>query len=76
MIIPAYNQVKCLDLTLGSLVGQTADRDQFEVIVVDDASVQDVRAVVRRHEAQLQLRYVRHGSNRGRSAARNLGVAQ
>lgn len=74
--MPTYNQVKCLDLTLGSLVGQTAGRDQFEVIVVDDASVQDVRAVVRRYESELQLRYVRHGANRGRSTARNFGVAQ
>lgn len=76
VIMPTYNQVKCLDLTLRSLTRQTAGRDQFEVIVVDDASVQDVRAVVRRYEAELQLRYVRHGSNRGRSAARNFGVAQ
>jgi glycosyltransferase involved in cell wall biosynthesis len=76
VIMPTYNQVKCLDLTLGSLARQTADRDRFEVIVVDDASVQDVRAVVRRHEGGLRLRYVRQSANRGRSAARNRGVAQ
>ncbi|MEO3925156.1 glycosyltransferase [Micromonosporaceae bacterium B7E4] len=76
MIVPTYNQVTCLDLTLGSLVAQTADRDRFEVIVVDDASVQDVRAVVGRYETDLHLRYVRHGTNRGRSAARNSGVAR
>ncbi len=74
--MPIYNQVRCLDLALTSLVRQTAGRDQFEVIVVDDASVQDVRAVVRRYESELRLRYVRQESNRGRSAARNLGVAQ
>ncbi|MGX7674285.1 glycosyltransferase family 2 protein [Plantactinospora sp. DSM 117369] len=76
MIVPTYNQVTCLELTLGSLVAQTADRDRFEVIVVDDASVQDVRAVVGRYETDLHLRYVRHGTNRGRSAARNSGVAR
>jgi glycosyltransferase involved in cell wall biosynthesis len=76
VIMPTYNQVKCLELTLGSLVRQTAGRDEFEVIVVDDASVQDVRAVVRRYEGELPLRYVRQDANRGRSAARNLGVAQ
>ncbi len=74
--MPTYNQVRCLDLTLGSLVGQTAAPDRFEVIVVDDASAQDVRAVARRYETDLRLRYVRHEANRGRSAARNLGVAQ
>ena len=72
--MPTYNQAECLELTLGSLVGQTAGRDQFEVIVVDDASVQDVHAVVRRYEGELQLRYVRHETNRGRSTARNSGV--
>lgn len=76
VVIPTYNQVECLELTLGSLVRQTAGRDRFEVIVVDDASVQDVRAVVRRHEAALPVRYVRHDVNRGRSAARNTGVAR
>jgi len=76
VIMPVYNQATCLDLTLGSLAGQTIGRDGFEVIVVDDASREDVHAVVRRHEADLQLRYVRHDANRGRSAARNTGVAQ
>ena len=76
VIMPVYNQVRCLELTLASLAGQTTGRDGFEVIVVDDASSQDVRAVVGRYEAELRLRYVRHGSNLGRAAARNSGVAQ
>ncbi|HEU5427007.1 MAG TPA: glycosyltransferase [Actinocrinis sp.] len=75
VIMPTYNQAKCLELTLGSLAGQTAGRDEFEVIVVDDASVQDIRAVVRRYEGELRVRYVRHETNRGRSTARNSGVA-
>lgn len=44
--------------------------------MVDDASVQDVRAVTRRYEDDLSLRYVRQDRNRGRSAARNLGARQ
>ncbi|GLH96804.1 glycosyltransferase family 2 protein [Phytohabitans aurantiacus] len=76
VIMPTYNQARCLELTLGSLARQTAGRDQFEVVVVDDASTQDIRAVVDRFEPELRLRYVRHDTNRGRSAARNFGVAQ
>lgn len=76
VIIPVYNQVRCLDLTLESLVRQTAGLDRFEVIVADDASIQDVRSVVGRYEHALPVRYARHETNRGRSAARNLGVAQ
>ncbi|GAA1971984.1 glycosyltransferase family 2 protein [Catenulispora subtropica] len=76
VIIPTHNQAECLNLTLTSLAGQSAGPDRFEVIVVDDASVQDVRAVVRRHEDELCLRYVRQASNKGRAAARNLGAAQ
>jgi glycosyltransferase involved in cell wall biosynthesis len=75
VIIPTYNQAECLDLTLTSLAGQSVGPNRFEVVVVDDASVQDLRAVVRRHEDQLRIRYVRQPSNRGRAAARNLGVA-
>ncbi len=76
VIIPTYNQARCLDLTLRSLVGQTTGREQFEVIVVDDASTQDIRAVVARYQADLRLRHVRHAANRGRSAARNTGVTE
>ncbi|NUR61142.1 MAG: glycosyltransferase family 2 protein [Catenulispora sp.] len=75
VIIPTYNQSACLDLTLTSLAGQSAGPDRFEVVVVDDASVQDIRAVVRGHEDELRLRYLRQPSNQGRAAARNLGVA-
>ena len=75
VVIPTYNQAECLDQTLRSLAGQTVGPDRFEVIVVDDASVQDVRAVVRRHEDEIDVRHVRQPSNRGRSCARNLGVA-
>ena len=75
VIIPTYNQAECLDLTLTSLAGQSVGPNRFEVVVVDDASVQDVRAVVRRHEDRLRLRYLRQPSNRGRAAARNLGAA-
>ncbi|MFG1811494.1 glycosyltransferase family 2 protein [Streptomyces sp. NPDC049040] len=75
VIIPTFNQAECLELTLTSLGRQTVGRDLFEVVVVDDASVQDVRAVVGRHEAGLRLRCIRHDVNRGRSAARNTGAA-
>jgi len=76
VIIPAFNQARCLDLTLESLVRQTVGPERFEVVVVDDASIQDLRAVVDSYQSGLRLRYVRHAANRGRSAARNSGVAQ
>lgn len=45
--MPTYNQSECLEPTLAALAGQTVGPEQFEVIVVDDASVQDIQAVVR-----------------------------
>src|ERR1051326_9454005 len=62
VIMPTYNQAECLEPTLASLARQTLGPEQFEVVVVDDASVQDIEAVVRRYSDTLQLRYVRHAT--------------
>jgi glycosyltransferase involved in cell wall biosynthesis len=75
IVMPAYNQAECLEPTLAALAGQTVGPEQFEVVVVDDASVQDIEAVVRRFSDTLRLRYFRQATNRGRAAARNLGAA-
>lgn len=57
----------CLD----SLNKQTYGRDNFEIIVVDDGSIDDTSTVARTLGAQV----VRFEVNRGISAARNAGLA-
>ncbi len=69
IVIATYNRANYLGATLDSVLGQRfQDR---EVIVVDDGSTDETRSVVERYGARVRYYYQ---SNRGPSAARNLGV--
>ncbi|MFN8062872.1 MAG: glycosyltransferase family A protein [Vicinamibacterales bacterium] len=70
VIVPAYNQATFLSEALDSVLSQTYPR--LEVIVVNDASPDETDEVVARVK-DTRLRYVRHDSNLGLSAARNTG---
>lgn len=69
VIIPVYNGRSTIDLTLKSVFAQTW-RD-FECIIVDDGSRDDLASFIREHWPQ--VRYV-HQQNQGVSAARNTGI--
>lgn len=47
VVVPAYNCAQFLTDTLGEAVAQLGDRNDAEIIVVDDASTDDPEAVVR-----------------------------
>jgi len=74
IVIPAYNAVETLPLTLQALNRQEATG--FEVVVVDDASTDDTSQAARDHAGMLDLRVLRCRENRGRAQARNFGVEQ
>ncbi|MDT7726094.1 MAG: hypothetical protein QOI21_2670 [Actinomycetota bacterium] len=73
IVIPVYAQSGALMHTLTSLSRQTAASVEFEVVLVDDASPVPVADVAKQFGG-LRVRVERHGSNRGRAAARNTGV--
>lgn len=70
IIIPAYNQSRYLGSAIRSALAQT-HRD-LEVIIVDDGSTDDTRAVVASF-TDARVHYV-YQPNRGLSAARNTGL--
>jgi glycosyltransferase involved in cell wall biosynthesis len=70
-VIPAYNAEPHLAECLDSVLAQRGPFRQ-EVIVVDDASTDATPAVAESHQG---VRLLRLATNRGPSAARNLGVA-
>ena len=72
VIIPAYNCTATLGRTLASLVAQT-DTD-FEVIVVDDCSTEDIKPIVQDYAQKLNLRYIRKAENQGCGMARQTGI--
>jgi len=70
VIIPAHDGAELLEDCLTAL--DQADCRDYECIVVDDASQQDIRSVSARHGA----RYLRLEQQRGPAAARNRGAAE
>lgn len=72
VIIPHYNRVSRLLDTLKNLTLQSMQ--DFEVIVVDDASPDDPTPEILQNSHDLQVRVVRLQVNAGPSAARNAGI--
>jgi glycosyltransferase involved in cell wall biosynthesis len=71
VIIPTYNRSDHLRAAILSVLGQTYQ--DFEVIVVDDASTDDTADMVR-NIRDPRVRYVRHSTNRREAETRNTGV--
>lgn len=73
VIIPTYNRAHLLGRAIRSVLAQT--RQDFELIVVDDASTDNTREVVGGF-ADPRVRYVRHDVNRGGTVAMNTGLQE
>lgn len=73
VILPTCNRTELLPVSAGSVLAQSW-RD-LELIVVDDASTQDVETAVRALGDD-RVRYARRDVNGGPAAARNTGIAQ
>jgi GT2 family glycosyltransferase len=73
VVIPTFNQAGLLRHCLRSMAGQTLNSATYEIIVVDDGSTDHTREVI--EEFQPRVTPLHLSTNRGRSAARNAGVA-
>ena len=72
VIVPTHNRAAMLGRAVASVLNQTYS--DLELLVVDDASMDETGAVVASF-TDPRVRYHRHDSNRHASAARNTGIA-
>jgi glycosyltransferase involved in cell wall biosynthesis len=72
VIIPCYNMERYLAQTLDSVTGQTYEN--LQILVVDDGSKDGTAAIAREYEGRDARVKLLSQSNRGASAARNLGL--
>ncbi|WP_114576069.1 glycosyltransferase [Saliphagus sp. LR7] len=72
VVVPTYQRAAVVGGAVDSALAQTVE--EIEVIVVDDGSTDDTEAVVSAFDDP-RVQYVAHDRNRGRSAARNTGIA-
>lgn len=73
IIVPAYNRAQEIDEFLNSFTKQTAQ--DFEIVVVDDGSEDNLQEVVEKYKDKLYLRYY-YQENQGPGAARNRGMQE
>ncbi len=71
IVIPTYNRAVHLPLAIRSVLGQSFY--PFELIIVDDGSMDETGEVVRSF-GDPRIRYLEHPGNRGGGAARNTGI--
>lgn len=69
-IIPLYNRPDEIDELLESLTHQTYTH--FEVVIIEDGSVHDARAIIEKYRSRLQIQY-HFKENGGQGFARNKG---
>ena len=76
IVIPAYNEAPRLEATVRDIVGYCRQhRRRFELIVVDDGSVDETSSLTRRLSEEFQeLRLIRLASNHGKGYAVRAGV--
>lgn len=72
VLIPTHNRARLLRQAIDSVLAQSFQ--DFEIIVIDDASNDDTRDAVR-GQADVRIRYFRNSANRGAGGSRNVGLA-
>jgi glycosyltransferase involved in cell wall biosynthesis len=72
VILPTFNRSRSLGPAIMSVLTQS-ERD-MELIVVDDASSEDIEGLVR-HIGDSRIKFIRRETNGGAAAARNTGLA-
>lgn len=73
VILPTYNRTRTLPAAIASVLSQSYTN--FELIVVDDASLEDVESLVKGIDDP-RIRYIRRPVNGGAAAARNTGLSE
>lgn len=73
IIIPIYNSEKYLKKCLDSIINQTFDNKDIEVILINDGSTDNSSKVAQQYTKKLNCIYVEQ-KNKGQSYARNVGI--
>lgn len=71
IVIPTYNRATLIERAINSVLAQSLQ--DFEIIVVDDASQDNTEAVIK-SLTDSRLKYFKHQTNLNGSTARNTGI--
>ena len=71
IVLPTYNRAHLVGRAIQSILGQTYM--EFELLVIDDGSIDDTENVVKEYEDE-RVQYYKLEQNRGPAYARNIGT--
>lgn len=71
VVLPTYNRATLLEKAIESVLSQTFE--EYELIIVDDASTDETSEVVRSFDDD-RITYIRHEANQHGAVARNTGI--
>ena len=75
IIVPFYNVEKYIEQCLRSLISQNYSENDFEIIAVDDCSIDGSRQIVENLMTESQnLHLITHSINKRQGGARNTGI--
>jgi glycosyltransferase involved in cell wall biosynthesis len=72
VIIPVCNSQKYIKRSVDSIFNQ--DFEDFEIIIVDDASTDQTIEIVKQYYSSAKVRIIQHSGNCGAGSARNTGI--
>jgi len=76
VVIPTYNRKTVLGETLHRISNQTFPKDKYEVIVVDDCSMDGTQEYLRSLKYLVSTRHILNNTNLGRAKTRNRGIRE
>lgn len=75
IIIPAFNEEHNIRKCLDSVCLQDYNKNSYEVIVIDDCSSDNTAEIIKSYQKKyLNMKYIRHVTNRHQGGARNSGI--
>lgn len=75
--IPSYNSEQYINELLDSLVAQTFDKENFEVILVDDCSTDNTVNIVKKYQSKLNIEiHVLDENSGGPGKPRNIAISK
>jgi len=73
ILIPAYNEGRCIADTIESCLKVDYPSDRLEVIVVNDGSKDDTGEICKKYAEEGKITYIVNNPNKGKSTSLNIG---
>ena len=74
VIVPIYNMEKYLESCIESLIKQTISKDDLEVLLINDGSVDNSEAICKKYTEKYSFLKLFSKENEGLSKTRNFGI--